>query len=116
MPEVMASPSEIRPYDGAVHDELLSRAVIVYVWGSHGQPWPSRHPDAVKDRFGGEAAELLPRVEGIEREMHQDPRQWFAADEATTGGRVSQALRSRHPELTDEAIEALAAQFTYSYR
>jgi hypothetical protein len=99
-----------------VRDERLSRAVIVYIWGNHRLPWPSAHPEMVNDQFGDEAAELLPSVEAILHEIHQDPRQWFAADLVATARQISQALRDRHPELTDEARRALVAHFTYTWK
>jgi len=48
-----------------VSDEVLSRAVFIYVWGLSGRPWPSRDTEAVSQAFGEQAPDLLPRIEAI---------------------------------------------------
>src|SRR5262245_60349874 len=101
---------------GCMRDETLSRAVTIYIWGDHSLPWPDNRPAFVADHLGHDAAQLLQQVEALIAEIHQDPRQWFAADVAIMAARVSIAINDRHPELTDEAVEALVAHFTYAYK
>jgi hypothetical protein len=99
-----------------VRDETFSRAVIMYIWGDRSEPWPSTHPVFVTEHFGEDAAQQLPRVEALLAEIHQDPRPWFASDLAAMAARVNMAIRERHPELTDEAVEALVAHVTYTWK
>ena len=101
-----------------IHDEEPSHAVVVYIWG-HGSrrklAWPSAHPAAVETQLD-HAAELLPRVRALLAELNRDAHEWFHDDLATMGNLVEQALRQRHPELTDEAVKTLATSFAYNYK
>lgn len=99
-----------------MHDEALSQAVVAYIWGDHRQPWPSAHPDAVHACLGDQAIDLIPRVQTILDEIHNQPQRWFATDLAAMGQRVDRALRDSHPELTDAAVDSLTAHFTYMWR
>jgi hypothetical protein len=51
--------------NGRVSDDLLSRAVVIYVWGLSGHPWPSRDTEAVSQALGEQTLDLLPRIEAI---------------------------------------------------
>lgn len=100
------------------HDEGLSHAVVVYIWGHSSKrqlPWPSAHPDAVEQQVD-HAADLLPRVKALLNELDRDASQWFHPDLAMMFHRVENALRQRHPELTDDAVKALANWFAYNYK
>jgi hypothetical protein len=99
-----------------MHDETLSRAVVTYIWGNRQQSWPSAHPDAVEEQFGDRAVDLIPRVEALINEIHDRAHEWLHVDLAITAGRVEEALRQKHPELTAEAIQDLAAYFTYEWK
>ena len=101
-----------------MQDAELSDAVVVYIWGHRSKPlrpWPSAHPEAVEEQFD-HAADLVPRVKALLAELHEDRHLWFHVDLATMADRVKRALRQRHPELTDEAVEALATRFAYDYK
>ncbi|MBG6134502.1 hypothetical protein [Longispora fulva] len=96
-----------------MQDELLSRAVIVYVWGNPAWQVPSSHPEAVRDVFGEQADQLLVRIETLLREVGTIQ---FDDDLAIYSRRIQEALRLSHPELSREAGVALAGKLTYAWR
>ncbi|NUO59722.1 MAG: hypothetical protein HOV71_13050 [Hamadaea sp.] len=96
-----------------MRDEVLNRAVVVFIWGSPRRGWPGSHPDAVREMFGDQADGLLRRIDALIAEVGRIPP---ADDLAVYGRRIAETLRSRHPELDDEARKAFAGKFTYSWR
>jgi len=50
--------------DRGVIDAQLSRAIVIFVWGTQGRPWPSKDTDAVSAEYGDEAA-----IEAIGRQF-----------------------------------------------
>ncbi|WP_018350711.1 hypothetical protein [Longispora albida] len=96
-------------------DEVLSRAVVVYVWGAGGhRSWPGRDADAVRGLFGERAAGLLVRIDGLFGEVAH----FFGepGDLAEVGAKVRESLRVSHPELSAEACGAIASSCTFSWK
>lgn len=96
-----------------MQDDVLSRAVVVFVWGNPCRGIPGSHPDAVRDVFGDQAENLLPRIDALLTEVGRVPSD---DDLAVFGRRIADSLRLSRPELTEEARKAFAAKFTYSWR
>jgi hypothetical protein len=99
-----------------VYDTRLSLAVVSYVWGTGGRPWPSRDDEAVIAQFGREAANLLARVKAVFDLVDTLPLDWSSEDLPAATKRVESQVRLSHPELDDAAIRAVGAQFSYSWR
>jgi hypothetical protein len=100
--------------NGDVHDETLSRAVVAYVWGIPPLPWPSGCLEAVRELLGEQAHEVVPRVKMLVDEAFDvRPEGW---DLAAIGNHVEGVLRQAHPELTDEALKAIGALYTYAWK
>lgn len=81
-----------------------------------GMPVPSAQ--RVVDEFGDDAAaELVPAVLAPRDEFHRSEvhlecnERWQEMRE-----RSSQEFRSRHPEISDEAVDALAWHYIHTYK
>jgi hypothetical protein len=98
-----------------VSDEVLSRAVVIYVWGLSGRPCPSRDTEAVSQAFGEQALDLLPRIEAIFNRVDAVPASWSGGLNAATD-RIEAMIREAYPDLDDEAVRAIGNQFSYANR
>jgi hypothetical protein len=100
---------------GRVVDVELSRAVVAYIRGS-GLPYPHDDLDAVARILGTFGAERLqPRLDKLASEAVYWRVDWGSHDLDSASGLVHDALASRHPELSGEAIEALMWEFDYCH-
>jgi hypothetical protein len=96
-----------------MEDALLSRAVVTYIWGDRGLPFPSHRPEAVGREFPDQAADLVVRVRDvIQSAQHVRPTD----DLAETGCLVVAAVRERFPQLSEEALQAVGNLCTYAWR
>jgi len=99
-----------------VIDTRLSRAIVVFVWGTHGRPWPSRDPEAVSAEYGDDALELVPRINAIFELVDAAPLDWSTEDLPAAIARIESLVRAAHPELDEAAIGAIGRQFAYNWR
>jgi hypothetical protein len=100
---------------GWVVDAELSRAVVAYIRGA-GRSHPHADLDAVTRILGADAAERLrPRLEQLVAEAVYWPVDWGRHDLDSASRLVEEAMVSRHPELSGEAIAALMWEFGYSH-
>lgn len=82
------------PHHVDVEDALLSRAVVMYIWGDRGQPWPSHRPEAIGREFPDQAADLVVRL----RDVIQSAQHVRPTDDVAEGGDlVVAAVRGRFP-------------------
>jgi hypothetical protein len=98
-----------------VSDAVLSRAVVIYVWGLNRRPWPSRDTEAVREAFGEQALDLMPRIGAIFDMVDAAPANWSGGLNAATD-RVETMVREAYPDLDDEAVRAIGDQFSYANR
>ncbi len=93
-----------------------SRAIVVWTgWGPTS--WPARNDERVVEQFGPDLAiELLPRIRKLEEEFYESDARFAAADLEEMGNIAAEQFRRAHPELSDEAIQALAWCYTYDYK
>lgn len=96
-------------------DPLLSRAVVIYVWGLKDRPWPSRDTEAVRQAFGEQALDLLPRIQTIFEMVDGAPANWSGGLNAAAD-RIEATVREAYPDLDDEAVRAIGNQFSYANR
>ena len=87
---------------------LLSSAIVV--WTGHGEErWPDYSESRVADRFGHEfAAIAIPRIQRLADEFDASDANLVVADLAEMGDRAAGQFREGHPEVSGEAIDALA--------
>ena len=95
---------------------LLSEAIVIWTgWGSTIEPW--RDEKRLVDRFGSEmAAELLPAIRRLDDEFYESDARDKVAGLKEMGDVAAQEFRQRHPEISDEAVEALAWCYTFDYK
>jgi hypothetical protein len=98
-------------------DEELSRAVLAYV-GAPGRLGDRSSEDRVMQVVGERAGfDLVPRIRRLLEDLHNaEPPLWAAESVAEIGRRAEAWLGSRHPELSGEAIRALANQFAFDWK
>ena len=79
--------------------------------------WPSRDDDRLTEKFGADAAlDLIPAVHTLEQEFYESDANLTAHDLVEMGEMASVRFRQRHPEVTDEAVDALAWCYTWTYK
>lgn len=95
---------------------LVSQALVVWL-GYGDRPYPDSSDERLSERIGSrEAAKLLPRVRQLVEEFYESDACHFAPDLETMAGMASAPFEERHPELSAEAVEALAWSYTYDFK
>lgn len=113
--EVPAEPC--RPMEKMKADAAgrVSEALVIWV-----APIPSDDYDgkaALTKRFGGSgAAELEPALQALEDEFFESDARHVAADLQDMHRRAFADFKRKHPEISDEAVHALAASYTFTYK
>lgn len=94
----------------------LSEALVL--WTGRGQhAWPHRDEASVVDAFGEERAlDLLSRIKTLEEEFYESDARVTASDLREMGDRAAAEFRARHPELSEDAVEALAWCYTFDFK
>jgi hypothetical protein len=62
------------------------------------------------------AAELLPRIRALEDDFYATDARFKAPDLVTMGNMAADDFRRQHPEISEEAVEALACCYTWDYK
>ena len=95
---------------------VVSNALVV--WTGYGlTPWPSRDNDRVVAEFGvATATELLPALTALESEFYESDAAQTINGLVEIGNAASARFRSLHPELSEEAVNALAWCYTFDWR
>jgi hypothetical protein len=79
--------------------------------------WPSRDDARLVERFGeGLAVELLPQLRQLEDDFYLSTARDAAPDLKTMGDAAAADFRRMHPEIGDEAVEALTWCYTFDYK
>jgi len=94
----------------------ISNALIIWTgWGRSS--WPQRDEQSLVREFGSErAGVLIQKLQELEEEFYSSSARFVAKDLAEMGWMASEQFRSKHPELTGEAIQALAWCYTYDFK
>lgn len=96
-------------------EETLSRAVVQYLAKGRSS-FPRSNEHAVAALAGDDAGSMLARVRGIIDEMLAIEIDWSESI-LSEGARTARAtMASQHPELSDEALDALQWMFSFSWR
>ena len=96
-------------------DDRLSRAIIEYLAKGRSS-FPKTDEAAVVAAAGDDAADMVVRVREIVDEMMAIEVDWSESS-LSEGARTARAtMASQHPELSDEALDALHWMFSYSWR
>ncbi|MFN8053249.1 MAG: hypothetical protein U0Q22_17540 [Acidimicrobiales bacterium] len=94
----------------------ISDALVV--WTGYGQSaWPIRDPDRLVAEFGPAATDdLLPVLRELEREFYESDEAHTVAGLDQMGIAASERFSSLHPELSGEAVDALAWCYTFDWK
>jgi hypothetical protein len=102
---------------GRVVDAELSGALVTYLRGAGlPYPYPSTELDAVVRIVGADAAERLrPVLDQLIAEAVSRPVDWNRHTLPSASRLVRDGMAGRHPELSREAVAALAWAFDHSH-
>lgn len=91
----------------------LSEAIVLWTgWGNSS--WASRDDARVVQAFGQEEARaLLPRIRELHHEFYRSDARHTEPDLGGMADKAAQQFRALHPEISEEAIRALA--WCYSF-
>lgn len=90
----------------------LSEAVRIYL-GFGSASWPQADSDAIAHRFGDQVDQLSGQIVALLTEAEQFRPNWDEVDLAAATQLAAAHMRKLRPELTDEAIKAIAWAWSY---
>jgi len=95
--------------------KTLSEAIVVWTgWGRSS--WPARDESRVVERFGKASLDLMPAVRAMEDDFYESDARDRAADLREMATIATTQFRERHPDISDDAVQALAWCYTYDYK
>lgn len=99
------------PADGSVGPAMV-------VWSGYGStPMPARDEGRVVDVFGPKrSTELMPLVLGLYDDFYDTDAALTEATLVAVGEKASADFKRRHPEIPDEAVEALVWCYTFDFK
>lgn len=99
-----------------MNPEELSRAIVLYTGRGGGSPFPTRSLERLAQYFDVlEAADLANEIAHLEEEFYEvQPTDLESLNESAD--RAAAVFASRHPELTEEAVDALRWCYTYDWK
>jgi hypothetical protein len=94
----------------------LSTALII--WTGFGQtPWPQRDEERLVRHIGADAAiELMPQLRKLEDDFYATSAWQTAPDLPAMDRQASEDFKRNHPEISDEAVNALAWCYTWDHK
>jgi len=100
------------------HDSILSAAILEYL-NKGRSPFPRSDADAVvafANQVGADPDAVLAQVRAITDECMAIRIDWTTRTLVEGGDEARGVMAARHPELSDEALDALRWMFTYNWR
>jgi hypothetical protein len=96
-------------------NDRLSQAIVDYVgFGATSQP--QRDPGRVAESQDDDGSAVLADTLAIVAELDSLQLDWTAQTLVTAGAGARATMAERHPELSEEALDALSWAFTYEWR
>lgn len=94
----------------------ISRAIVLWT-GYETETWPSRDDDRFALLVGADAAiDLLPEVRRLESEFYESKAHNTVAGIGEMARAAAAEFRERHPELSEQAVEALAWCYAWEWK
>jgi hypothetical protein len=96
--------------------KTLSEAIVL--WTGYGVAMcPERDEDRVRKRFGDDAtAALVPLLEAFEEDFYSSTAHQSVPGLAEMARQAASEFRERHPEILDDAAEALAWCYSWDWK
>ena len=97
-------------------NQTLSDALLVWTgWGY--VPWPDDGEKRLEKKFGLTAARaLLPKLQELKNEFYSSNAWQVASDLPEMQTMSAAEFRPRHPEISEDAVRALAWCYTFDYK
>lgn len=93
-----------------------SRAIRLYLFGDD-KPYPKQAPEAVRQAFDASTGDhLTAYAAAVVAEMDDFQIDWHTHDLQSATARYRETAAARHPELNEDALNALAAAYSYWWR
>ncbi|MEU8217971.1 hypothetical protein AB0C47_19605 [Micromonospora taraxaci] len=96
--------------------EIITRAIVAWTgWGR--TPWPDRDEASLVAEFGPAlAVGVLAEVRRLEDEFYSSEASKVAPDLKSMGEQAAAEFRETHPEIGEEAVQALAWSYTFDFK
>lgn len=96
--------------------EEASQALVLWL-GFGRAAWPQRDDAAIAAAVGPDRApSVLETLRALESDFYASDALIIAPDLVAMGDRAAQQFRARHPELSDEAVNALRWAYTFDWK
>lgn len=100
----------------ATNSNVLSRALVAYL-GYGIDRFPKEDMSRLISTFGEElSTKLRPQVQEILAELGQLKPNWEVHTLESSGAWAKQEMKKRHPNLDNDALDALGWTFTWWWR
>ena len=97
-------------------DQELSEGILAYLQRGHAASPRTDDGAVLAVAVATPPPDLLAKVQGVVNESLSVPVDWDGTSLGDAGRLVASEMATRHPELTPEALDALAWNFTYAWR
>ncbi len=95
--------------------DLLDQGIIAYLQRGVAAS-PRADAEAVRALAPGDSDELLTKVRSLIQESLAVPIDWSTTTLSEAGRTMAVTIHERHPTLGPDAVDALAWNFTFSWR
>lgn len=96
--------------------DQISEAIVAWT-GWRSTTWPAREAARLVRVFGEETAlALMPAIRQLEDEFYESDASRSVPDLADMGEAAAERFRRAHPEISEEAIRALAWCYTFDFK
>lgn len=97
-------------------NSLVSQAIVAWTgWGRASHP--TRDRARVAESLGNDAAaSLMPLVKRLETEFYASDAAHRVGDLKAMGDRAAAEFSAAHPELSSDAVDALAWCYTFDWK
>jgi hypothetical protein len=108
--------------DPAIWDVMVGPMSVigdaVVVWTGYGSSSrPERNEQRLFERFGSErAADLFPKVRALYDDFYASDARLTAPDLVSMAASAASRFREMHPDIPEEAVQALAWCYTFDYK
>ncbi|MGO9458309.1 MAG: hypothetical protein ACLP62_14895 [Acidimicrobiales bacterium] len=99
-----------------MESDAISQAVVVWTGWGH-TAWPARDDERLVEKFGEAGGlDLVPKVHALQEQFYESYANLKAHDLVEMGSLASERFRQLHPELANDAVEALAWCYTFDFK
>src|SRR4051794_40395611 len=96
--------------------DALTRAILIWT-GWDVTSWPARRDELVLRAYpADEGPKVVTEVRSLYQNFYLSDARYESANLIEMGERAAAEFRARHPEIGDEAVEALAWCYTFDYK